>query len=105
MAIVKLKKKEEDVLYPEQVTSNHIVVGIVNGNPCMLNKGFSEPSTQLTFRDLTDHFVTGNGYRYTDEEDSIKTMIEWSIKGHGSKIAAFPQKDWKQALQWLIDNA
>lgn len=100
----------EDVIKTSEITKKHLVVAIIEGEPCILGKAFGQLDECLSFFVLADRNIegncitVGNGYGYSEEENSIQAMVEFAIKDR-QKVEVFQQKDWKQALQWLIDNA
>lgn len=88
----------------------HIVVAVIDGLPTILGKGYHEPKEQLSFLILgtdqpnTNTITRGNGYSYNNEDDTVEKMILRAIH-NGHKVEVFEKRDWKYALQWLIDNA
>lgn len=100
-----IQEETQDTILTKDITEQHIVVAVINGNPCLLNKGETEPEGKLSFKILNNNFTKGNCYDYPSLECTLKKMVEHAMKDTSDKVAVFHQSDWKQALQWLIDNA
>ena len=98
-----IEKENQDTILTSEITNNHIVVGIHHGKPIILtNSNFDEVNYQFTL--LDSKFTNRNIYGTNGE--SIKTAIDkMIIYGGKVKLKVFEEKDWKKALQWLIDNA
>lgn len=109
MKILLEKEKSSTTILLKDITENHLVVGVIGGNPCILGKGFHEHMDKLSFLMLygkyNDSIITiGNGYspvRFIG--NYLHYIIEKHIKD-GNIAEAFESKDWRKALQWLIDN-
>lgn len=97
-----IETNQQDTILTKDITEKHIVVAVGKGYPRILSKDYSQHFSELTFLNIADEFVTGNGV--SGVGSSIKEKVEWCIKD-GYNVAVFKQQDWKQALQWLIDNA
>ena len=88
----------------------HIVVAVIDGKPTILGKGYHESNKELSFLMLganePDRLIitSGNGYSYNSEDDNIGKMILRAMH-YGHRVEVFEKQDWKNALQWLIDNA
>jgi hypothetical protein len=87
---------------------DHIVVAVIHNKPTILGKGYNQDQSDLIFFLLgtshNDQCITkGNGYDYSDKYDTIEKMVLRAIDD-GHKVEAFRNEDWKQALQWLINN-
>ena len=98
-----IEKENQDTILTSEITNNHIVVGVHHGKPIILtNSSFNEVNYQFTL--LDSKFTNRN--RYGTNGESIKTAIDkMIIYGGKVKLKVFEEKDWKKALQWLIDNA
>lgn len=102
-----IKAEAQDKILTSEITFNHIVVAIIDKSPTILSKGYKEASEQLSFKcisNATEIITMGNGYSF-GEIDTIKGMVEYALNVKQANIAVFENTDWKQALQWLIDNA
>jgi hypothetical protein len=100
-----------EYIYSDQITEQHICVAIISGTPCILGKGYHEPNHRLSWLILgvTDYNHTaiitkGNGYDVSYSHDTIQKMVDWAIDNKYT-VKVYKKSDWKQALQWLIDNA
>lgn len=98
--VIELPK--EDVILTSEITDSHIVLAVISKSPCILTKVYVEPESKMKFVTLSNSFSYGLGY--TSPFNTLKETVEWAIN-KGYPIAVFHQEDWKQALQWLIDNA
>jgi hypothetical protein len=98
-------QKQNDVINIEDINEDYLVVAVIHGSPRILSKGWGEDNSQFSFFNLKDDFTLGNGIPYSDETNTIQKMIERAIQEPNSKIEVFHQRNWKEALQWLIDNA
>ncbi len=98
-----IEKENQDTILTSEITNNHIVVGINCGNPIILtNSGLKQVNYRFAL--LDSNFTNRNCYGSNGE--SIKTAVdEMIIHGGNAKLEVFHEKDWKKALQWLIDNA
>jgi hypothetical protein len=96
---------QNDVINIEDINEDYLVVAVILGAPRILSKGWEEGNSQFSFFNLKDNFTLGNGIPYPGEGNTIQKMIEMAIQEPNSKIEAFHQRNWKEALQWLIDNA
>ena len=96
-------KENQDTILTSEITNNHIVVGINNGKPIILtNSGLNQVNYRFAL--LDSNFTNRNCYG--SDGESIKTAIDKIIiYGCKVKLEVFHEKDWKKALQWLIDNA
>ena len=85
----------------EDITDDHIIVMVRNNKPYILSRDnfgagsfkFLSISTQLSDGNNIEHL------RLTKKE-----LLLNYIDDKYSKIEAFYQDDWKEALKWLIDN-
>ena len=94
--------EKQDEILTSEINENHIVVGIIAGRPTILYcREYSNLNT-LSFLCLHDNAILGNSFE-NEGLNSIKEFVEFIMKKSG-KIEVFHQKDWKKALQWLIDN-
>jgi hypothetical protein len=98
-------QKQNDVININDITREYLVVAVINGNPTILSKGWGQDITQLRFKQINESFTEGNGWVFSSEANTIQKMIEMAIQEPNLKIEAFHQRNWKEALQWLIDNA
>lgn len=109
MKILLEQEKSKEKILLKDITEDHLVVGIISGNPCILGKGFRESENKLIFFLLHGGYresiiTVGNGYSsYKSTENYLHHIIERFIK-NGNKVEAFESKDWRKALKWLIDN-
>ena len=98
-----LKKENKDVILTSEITSSHIVVGLrinLNNYPVILTKeNYDTENYKLTLFNVG--FTRNNGY---GSFESIQELVEYYLES-GWRLEVFHEKDWKQALQWLIDNA
>ena len=97
-----IKKENEKTILTSDITSNHIIVGIdkEGGNPIVLTCNEFE-GNKFKFTCINEEFTINNGYNtFASIEDAVNDRIE-----HNSNLQVFHEKDWKKALQWLIDNA
>lgn len=106
-----LLKKEEpvDYIHLDDVTTNHLVVAVLNNRPCILSKGYDEEFDHLSFmflqaNDNHDAITIGNGYSLGRKNTIEKMIIEAYEVFDDAKLEVFEQKNWKEALQWLIKN-
>ena len=109
MKIITEKHSTETIHISEVNAKYHIVVAILSGKPTILGKGYNEPNKALSFLLLgggnyDQTITTGNGYNYSDEDNNVEKMILKAID-RGNKVEVFRKQDWKNALQWLMDNA
>ena len=100
-----IKEENQDTILTKDITEQHIVVAVVNKFPCFLTKSYFEPDEGLSFQQLNFGENKGNGYSYSSDEYTSRLVVEHVLKNITDKVAVFKQDDWKQALQWLIDNA
>ena len=98
-----IEKENQDTILTSEITNNHIVVGIYHGKPIILtNSNFDEVNYRFAL--LDSKFTNRNSYGSCGR--SIKTAIDkMIIHCIEVKLEVFHEKDWKKALQWLIDNA
>ena len=96
-----LKKEDKDVILTNKITNSHIVVGIdLHKHPVILtNKDYGTKDYKFTL--FSSGFTRNNGY---GKFESIKEIVEYYMNSDW-KLEVFHEKNWKQALQWLIDNA
>ena len=103
---------ENDTILVSDINNTHIVVANINGNPCILGKGFGELGKDLCFfllkndRIFTNssaNITVGNGFGYDQNHDTPAKMVKIALE-NDNKVAVFEQDNWKDALQWLIDN-
>ena len=96
-----IEKENQDTILTSEITGKHIVVGYSETKvPMILTREKFRGGT-FSFRLLNDVFTNGNGY---DDFDTIEEATNNQINKN-AKIEVFNEKDWKKALQWLIDNA
>lgn len=96
-----LKKEDKDIILTDKITGSHIVVGLnLYNRPVILtNKDYGTEDYKFTL--FNSGFTRNNGY---GAFKSIQELVEFYMK-LGWKLEVFHEKDWKKALQWLIDNA
>lgn len=100
--------KDNKVIYTDEITTDHLIVSIYNGEPCILSKPYECGDDDYGFmvfcnKDEDNEIITiGNSYPFYGECD-IQGVVE-KVVNSDNKIAVFEQKDWKNALQWLINN-
>ena len=95
-----LKKEDKDVILTNKITSSHIVVGLnLDNNPVILTNG-NYNAKNYKFTLFNNGFTRNNGY---GAFESIKELVEYYIET-GWELEVFHEKDWKKALEWLIDN-
>ena len=95
-----LKKEDKDIILTDKITGSHIVVGLdLYNRPVILtNKDYGTEDYKFTL--FNSGFTRNNGY---GKFESIQELVEYYIEA-GWKLEVFHEKDWKKALQWLIDN-
>ena len=98
-----IEKENQDTILTSEITNNHIVVGIHHGKPIILtNSDLNEVNYRFAL--LDSNFTNRNCYGSCGE--SIRIAVDkMIIYGEKVKLEVFHEKDWKKALQWLIDNA
>ena len=96
-----LKKENKDFILTSKITTKYIVVGFnLKNNPVILtNEKYGIEKYKLTL--VNSGFTRNNGY---GTFESIQELVEYFLD-LGWKLEVFHEKDWKKALQWLIDNA
>ena len=96
-----LKKENKNVILTNEITKSHIVVGLdLYKRPVILtNKEYDTEDYKLTL--FNSGFTRSNGY---GKFESIQELVEFYMDS-GWELEVFHEKDWKKALQWLIDNA
>ena len=89
---------KDAILLKELTPTDYIIVGYIGGNPVILT-----PDTNLggkySFRSISGGITYGEGY--SSDTGFKDTLTEYKEE----ELQAFKNKDWKEALQWLIDNA
>jgi hypothetical protein len=93
---------KQDVILTSQIKEYHIIVAVINNNPCILTTHTNGMQNILKFVIVSNEITLGNSY--IGGKNSIKERAEWAIENN-HPIAVFHQSDWKDALKWLIDNA
>ena len=96
-----LKKEDKDIILTDKITGSHIVVGLdLYNRPVILtNKDYGTEDYKFTL--FNSGFTRNNGY---GKFESIQELVEYYLKLNW-KLEVFHERDWKKALQWLIDNA
>ena len=98
-----IEKENQDTILTSEITNQHIVVGIHHGKPIILTNSDLK-QVNYRFALLDSNFTNRNCYGSNGA--SIKIAIDKIITYGGNvKLEVFEEKDWKKALQWLIDNA
>lgn len=95
-------KQNNDAINVSEITEEHIVVAIISGKPTILIAQTIYNRDKF-FLSISSQVLLSNGY-YNIEESSIESIIEFHLN-NGAKIECFHQDEWREALQWLIDNA
>ena len=92
---------DRNVILINKITNRHLIVGHnYRKEPIILtNEKFD--TRNFKFTSINDLFTQSNSY---NSFNSIKEVIEYYLNKEWN-IEVFHQKDWKKALQWLIDNA
>ncbi len=99
---MKIIEKVEKGILIDNIKDHHIVVAVINRNPCILTRaGFN--SGPYFFVCIDDKCIEGNSYRYGKQE-SIKSAINNAF-GPNTEIEVFEGNDWRRALIWLSENA
>ncbi len=98
-----ITEKQDQTILTSKINKNHIVVGIIEGYPAILHCEEYRKLSTLSFLSLYSSTILGKSYGNIGL-NSIKEVVEYRMK-NGDKIEVFLQKNWKEALQWLIDNA
>ncbi|NET30717.1 MAG: hypothetical protein F6K19_01770 [Cyanothece sp. SIO1E1] len=100
---MKILFKSENGLMPHEITKHHIVVGTTINNELLIlyREGYQKGIHK--FGDLSDGFIEGNSYNYS-KADLVTALYKFNKNEHIKDIEVFDQKDWKEALKWLIDN-
>jgi len=98
----------KDTILTSEITWNHLIVAVIQGEPCILGRGYNEVDSNIPFFVLKNNcgskcITTGNGYPRSPKEDTPQKMVEFFIK-QGEKVAVFHQDDWRDALTWLLEN-
>lgn len=99
MKIIFEEKKQE--INIDDLEDSHIVCAIINNDPCLLTK--DHKNKFKSFKILTENFSKGNSY--TNNDMNLKSYMVSLNNNFKVKAEAFDEEDWKEALQWLIDNA
>ena len=97
-----LKEENKKTILTSDITSNHITVGINKEgyNPIILTCNEFE-GNKFKFTCIDEQFTINNGFNtFTFIKDAVNDRIKSNFN-----LEVFHQKDWKKALQWLIDNA
>ena len=98
-----IKKENQDTILTSEITVNHIVLGILDKKPALLYLGnYGIQQNGYSFKSISNGLLNENGWSYND--NTITQAVDTGIK-NGWEIEVFEEKDWKKALQWLIDNA
>lgn len=93
----------QDLITPNQVTMNDLIIMVTsNKDPYILTKDYYEDETGLRWLSLSGRPTTGNSL--IKRGRSLQEMLGWGLDSEYT-IGVFKGRDWKQALQWLIDNA
>lgn len=101
-----ISREQQDTILTSEITEQHLVVAVIEGNPYILSKGYNEENKKLSFFEFNNGFSYGNGFDISDDYDTIQKIVEfWLYEKACKGIAVFHETDWKKALQWLIDNA
>lgn len=104
------KIPENRFIQTSDIRWDHICVAVIHEKPTILGKGYNEDSSQLTFRYIgcstgtASTGTNGNGYDFGPNNNSPQLMVEHALH-LGHKVAVFEHNQWKEALQWLMNNA
>ena len=98
-ALEKEKEGQIKTILTSEITTHHIVVGIRSNKPVILSKTDYDGG-KYCFVCIDREFTEHNCY---PENDTIKEAVEEQMKC-GQDVEVFQERDWKEALQWLIDN-
>ena len=83
----------------EDLTQEHIIVATDDdSNPMMFTLGEYEVESTSVFLVINKDLTIGNCYSYE------KNLNQFLVNRKGWTFQAFHQDDWKEALQWLIEN-
>jgi len=108
---MKIITTNDSTIHVERIDSaEHIVVANIDGNPCILGKGYDEPTTCLSFFIIGSMalgkgyqpITRGNGYNIGDDYDTVAKMVLKAID-MGYEVEVFHKTDWVKALEWLIN--
>lgn len=103
MEIILKEEKKDTIGFSDELFESGIMVGIFSQDPVLITCGEFERKETLKALCLNEAVVTGNSYLGTQKNDMIG-RIKAEIKS-GGKFAWFPNDQWKEALQWLINNS
>lgn len=101
MKIVRQIQKTQ--LLPGDVTENHIVVASVgiDKEPAIITRDKFDAGL-YKLRTLKDCFTEGNSYSDTEADSLEHCVVKCFKKLKKVELEAFT--DWRDALQWLLDN-
>jgi hypothetical protein len=100
---------EDKYIKTSDIRWDHVCVAIINDRPTILGKGYNEDSSELTFRFIGGSIGTsstgtnGNGFDFGPNNNTPQLMVEHALY-LGYKVAVFEHNQWREALQWLMDN-
>ena len=94
-----IKEETEEIILTSKITKYHIVVGIRSNEPVILSKTDYDGG-KYCFVCIDREFTEHNCY---PESNTIKEAVEQQME-FGQDTEVFHERDWKEALQWLIDN-
>ena len=99
--VFKKTDNDKNVILTNKITNKHLVVGYnyIKEPIILTNEKFD--TRNFRFTSINDLFTQSNSY---SSFNSIKNVVEHYLNA-GWNIEVFHQRDWKKALQWLIDNA
>ena len=96
-----IEKQAEETILTSEITNEHIIVAFLDKLPLILTKNNFYTVGDYGFASFLDGITKG---AILNLHDSIQKAVE-SLLFKKCKIEVFEEKDWKKALQWLIDNA
>ena len=92
---------DRNVILTNKITNKHLVVGHNHRKKPIILTNEKFETRNFKFTSINDLFIQSNSY---NSFKSIKEVIEYYLNKEWN-IEVFHEKDWKKALQWLIDNA
>lgn len=98
MKLIFTNQEEETITIDRVDPTEHIIVALRNGEPFIVTRlGYELGNFKAIC--LSDEFLNGNGY---SEKPTLEQVLD---SDKFEEIQVFENKDWRKALQWLIDNA
>lgn len=98
-----VKENTENLISLDKVGKDHLVVFIADGKPHIFTtQGYDIDMDADLYTPVCLSFGGVPLAEYIFCEYSLKSAIEYI---EDFKLEVFESKDWKKALQWLIDNS